>query len=72
MLLHLCQLCYAMLIAVQHGLCVCSAACCDLAHFVAVCLNLMDSQVQQHVASSVLCNVDGSAAWLVCMQCCML
>ncbi len=38
---------------VQHGMCACSAACCDLAQFVAVCWNLMDSHVQQHVASSV-------------------
>ena len=32
------QLCYAMLMAVQHGLCACSAACYDLAPLVAVCL----------------------------------
>ena len=42
-----------MLMAVQHGLCAYSAACCDLAQFVAACLNLMDSHVQQPVASSV-------------------
>ncbi len=47
------QLCYAMLMAVQHGFCACSAACCDLAQFVAVFLNLMDSQVQQHIAACV-------------------
>ena len=47
------QLCYAMLMAVQHGLCAYSAACCDLAQFVAACLNLMDSHVQQPVASPV-------------------
>ncbi len=58
------------MMTVQRYLWACSAACCDLAQFVAACLNLMDSQVQQHVASSVsavLCDVDGSAAWLVCM-----
>jgi len=47
------QLCYAMLMAVQHGLCACSAACCDSAQFVAVFLNLMDGQVQQHIAACV-------------------
>ena len=54
--------------AVQHGLCACKAACCDLAQVVAACLNLMDSHVQQHVVLSVLCSVDGSAGLPVCMQ----
>ena len=47
------QLCYAMLMAVQHGLYACSAAYCDSAQFDAVWLNLMDSLVQQPVASCV-------------------
>ena len=51
MLLHLC---YAMSMAVQHGLCAYSGACCDLAQVVAACLNLMDSHVQQPVASPVV------------------
>ena len=42
-----------MLMAVQHGLCACSDACCDLAQLVAVWYNLMNSLVQQLVASSV-------------------
>jgi len=47
------HLCYAMLMAVPHGLGACSAACCDSAQFVAVWLNLMGSHVQQHIASCV-------------------
>ncbi len=54
----------------------CSAACYDPAQSVAMCLNLMDSHVQQHVAllmlihlrSAVPCNVDDDAAWPVCMR----
>ena len=54
----------------------CSAAIFGPAQSVAVCLNLMDSHVQQHVAllmlihlrSAVLCNVDDNAAWPVCMR----
>ena len=60
------HLCYAMLMAVQHALCACSSACCDQLSLLQCNQNLIDSQVQQHVASPVLSNVDGSAAWLVC------
>ncbi len=42
-----------MLMAVQHGLCARRAACCDLAQVLAVCLNPIDRQMQQHVTSSV-------------------
>lgn len=59
------QLCHAMSMAAQHTLHACNAACCDLAQFVAVCLSLMDSHVQQFVAylcSAMPCNADGSAA----------
>ncbi len=43
----------AMLMALPHGLCPCSDACCDLTQFVAVWLDVRDSQVQQHITSSV-------------------
>jgi len=36
----------------------CSAACCDPAQSVAVCLNLMDSQAQQHIAASPVFSCD--------------
>lgn len=47
------QLCHAMSMAVQQALCASSAACHELAQFVAVCLSLVDSHVQQHVASFI-------------------
>ncbi len=71
------QLCYAMLMAVQHGLCACSAACCDSAQSVAVCLGLiwrvMCSCMLLHLRSAVPCNND-SAALSVFMRfaCCDL
>jgi len=44
----------------------CSVACYDPAQSVAMCLNFMDSRMQQHVAllmvSTAPCTADGSAA----------
>ena len=42
-----------MLLAVQHDLCACSAACCDQLSLLQCNQTLIESQVQQHVASPV-------------------